>query len=96
MKIFSPFSIPLFLAGKLVYTTKIAAQVAAFDVYYEVPPVVGFNVIGSSSSSEVSGFYVTSDSSCVHPQVVGFSVTRPVPSPEVSGFLVTSDGEEET
>jgi hypothetical protein len=95
MKIFAPYSIPLFLSGKLAAST-IAAQVATFDVYYDVPPVVGFNVVGSSSSAEVSGFYITGPASCVHPQVIGFSVTTSTASPEVSGFIVTSDGEEES
>lgn len=48
MKIFSPFSIPLFLGTAGVGSSfgQIAPQVRFFDVYYTLPPVVGLQIIG--------------------------------------------------
>ena len=46
MKIYTGQVIPMFL-GSSGAGGAIAPQIRFFDVYYTVPPVVGFTVIGS-------------------------------------------------
>lgn len=66
----------------------IAPQIKDFDVYYRIPPVVGFHVIGAPITP-LLGFYVES-TDCLPP--INFAAMD-CPCPPIIGFVVTNEME---
>lgn len=86
MRILPIHVIPIFL--ERVVPGVQGAQIRYFDVYYRVPPAVGFHVVGCpAEDSGVMGFSVSSETPEV-PPVVGFNVTHSISESGVIGFIV--------
>lgn len=85
--------IPIFFNQGII-TGQIGAQVKAFDVYYRLPPAVGFHVIGCNEDTGIFGFSVRTEKP--EDTILGFSATRKVEDYGVKGFSVLTESKPET
>lgn len=83
-----PYSvIPIFL-NRGTITGQIGAQLYSFDVFYKLPPAVGFHVLGCEEIAGVVGFNIAAD--IPMESVTGLSIiSRPLDA--VMGFNVESE-----
>jgi hypothetical protein len=107
MRILPIHVIPIFLGTTL--PGGVGAQLKAFDVFYKLPPVVGWQVIGSPEfDCGVMGFVAEGEENREEP-VVGFTAEIPAtdfivgwqvsesPEPDegVTGFIVEEENSED-